>query len=104
MVGIQGWRCRIQVCLPQLVAPRYVELQDWHTHATIYWNGAAIGSDRRFYIPEALVRAENILVIAVNGYHHPAQCGEVRVGTYYQAISLQLQVGAGKATASGTSG
>ena len=46
--------------------------EGWRNHAVIYWNEQPIGRyakcgpDRRFYIPEGLLRAENTLAIELD--------------------------------------
>ena len=93
-------RRSVAVTIPEGVsAPLYVELAgNWQTHATVYWNGqpagiyAAVGPEKRFYIPEHRVQPHNLIVVAVNGYAVPAACGEIRVGAYSLMHKLTVQL------------
>ncbi|HEY3397312.1 MAG TPA: beta-galactosidase [Armatimonadota bacterium] len=81
-----------------LVAPVYVELHDVATYATLYWNGHPIGQyapagpDRRFYVWDDLIQADNTLVLEVDGYPAPAAEGQVSLGVYYQSVPLRLEL------------
>ena len=82
-----------------LIAPLYVELDDiWKTHATLYWNGyplgmyATVGPDRRFYIQDGIVEDVNSLIILVEGYNTPAQCGNIALGAYEELMPLRIKL------------
>jgi hypothetical protein len=93
------YRHEVRVERPaELVAPLYVELHDAATHVTLYWNGHPLGQwapggpDRRFYVWDDLLQADNTLVLEVDGYHLPAAEGQVSLGVYYQNVPLRLEL------------
>ncbi|MDO8685104.1 MAG: hypothetical protein Q7J78_00365, partial [Clostridiales bacterium] len=82
-----------------LIAPVYVELDDnWKTHAAMYWNGypvgmyASVGPDRRFYIQDGIIQDVNSLVISLDGYSTPAQCGSLTLGVYEELVPLRIKL------------
>jgi hypothetical protein len=99
--GRFAWfRQKIRIDRPDgLWAPVYVELDEgWRTHATIHWNGRAIGQyaaagpDRRFYVADDWISEDNALAIAVDGYGADAILGSVRMGTYEVRVPLRMQI------------
>ena len=82
----------------ELIAPLYVELADFKTHATIYWNGVPIGIyastdiGNKFYIPDNLVQHENQVVVVVDGYQAMARLGHVCVGSYQRSRGVEVRL------------
>jgi hypothetical protein len=92
-------RCPVRVSVPaECAAPLFIELDGWVSRAVLYWNGqplglySEVGPQKRFYIPEHLIQAENTVHVLVDGYRGPATLGTIAAGFYFQnrRISVTL--------------
>jgi len=90
-------RCPVNVSVPvDCSAPLYVELDGWISRAVLYWNGkpiglySEVGPQKRFYIPEEMIKAENTVHVLVDGYCGSAAIGTLSAGFYFRNRCVNL--------------
>jgi hypothetical protein len=92
-------RCPVNVSVPaDCAAPLFVELDNWTSRAVLYWNGnpiglfSEVGPQKRFYILEEMIKAENAVHVQVDGYCGPAVIGTLTAGFYFRNRCVNLSL------------